>query len=185
MHRLFDILAKGLALVGGAVLAGLAFLTCLSIVGRVANGAGHSDWLTALSPALSNVLQRLGPITGDYEIVEAGMAFAIFAFLPWCQLNRGHASVDILVNAVRPRIRHALTLFWEAVFALVYILIAWRLTVGAGDKARYGETSLLLQFPAWWAYAACAAMAWVGVAVCLYAVWLHARDLTARSENAP
>ncbi len=184
MHRFFQTLAKGLALIGGAVLVGLAVLTCISIIGRSANTLGHSDGLVAFLPTLADLLQTPGPITGDYELVEAGIAFAIFAFLPWCQLNRGHASVDILTNAARPRIRRGLTLLWEAVFAITYILIAWRLTVGAGDKARYGETSLLLQFPIWWAYAACAVAAWVAVAVCLYSLWLHAREIS-QPDGAP
>ncbi len=185
MHRFFHALAKGLALTGGAALAGLAGLTCLSIVGRSANTLGHADGVMALSPTLAGLLQELGPITGDYELVEAGIAFAIFAFLPWCQLNRGHASVDILTNAARPQVRRWLTLLWETVFAVTYIFIAWRLTAGAGDKARYGETSLLLQFPVWWAYAACAVVAWAGVAVCLYALWQNTRETLAPEQAAP
>ena len=42
----------------------------------------------------------------------------------------------------------------ECLFALVLGLIAWRLLAGMEAKQRYGETTFLLQFPIWWAYAA-------------------------------
>ena len=42
----------------------------------------------------------------------------------------------------------------EIAFAAVLVLIAWRLYDGMIAKMRYGETSFLLQFPVWWAYAA-------------------------------
>ena len=38
--------------------------------------------------------------------------------------------------------------------AAIIVLITWRLFVGMQDKMRYGETTYLIQFPIWWAYAA-------------------------------
>ena len=45
----------------------------------------------------------LSPIPGDFEIVQAGMLFAIFSFLPWCHLTRGNALVahDAIIRARR------------------------------------------------------------------------------------
>ena len=42
----------------------------------------------------------LGPVPGDFELVEVGTGFAVFAFLPWCQLKRGHATVDLFTSEV-------------------------------------------------------------------------------------
>ncbi len=42
----------------------------------------------------------------------------------------------------------------DIVFAAVLILIAWRLYEGMMSKMSYNETTFLLQFPIWWAYAA-------------------------------
>jgi TRAP-type C4-dicarboxylate transport system permease small subunit len=48
---------------------------------------------------------------------------------------------------------------------IVIVLIAWRLWAGLMDKINYGETTFILQFPVWWAYAACMAAAAVAVVV--------------------
>ena len=56
----------------------------------------------------------------------------------------------------------------EIVFAAVLVLIAWRLYEGMSSKMRYGETTFLLQFPIWWAYAASFAGSLVGAIVGVY-----------------
>ncbi len=57
-------------MIGGVVLVLLTIMTCISIVGRAGLTIG------------------LRPVKGDFELIEAGVAFAIFAFLPWCQFTR-------------------------------------------------------------------------------------------------
>jgi hypothetical protein len=44
--------------------------------------------------------------------------------------------------------------FTEIIFALVLVLFAFKLYEGMQAKMRYGETTYLIQFPVWWAYAA-------------------------------
>lgn len=95
----------------------------------------------------------IGPIDGDFELVEAGMAFAIFAFMPLCQLSGAHASVDIFTAALPVRANRILRMVIEVVFAAVLILIAWKLFEGMESKRNSGQTTLLLEFPVWWAYA--------------------------------
>ena len=68
----------------GLVLSALILLICVSIVGRTIG---------------------IGPINGDYELVEAGIAFSIFAFLPLTQITAGHATVDIFTNSLPPKIQ--------------------------------------------------------------------------------
>src|SRR5690606_10929070 len=102
-------------------------------------------------------------IPGDFELVEALTAFAVFAFLPWCQLQRGHASVDVFTRALPLRVNRAIDLVAEIVMTLVVLLIAWRLWHGMADKQRYHETSFILQFPLWWGFAAAFVAAGAGV----------------------
>jgi len=149
-------LAHGMALLGGVVLLALIVLTCASVLGRGLNTLGHSDLLTGLSADLAKSLidSGVGPVTGDFEVVEAGVAFAIFAFLPIAQLRGAHATVDIFTGFLPPAINRALIAFWEVVLTAVILLITWRLFVGMQSKMAYGETTFLLQFPIWWAYAA-------------------------------
>ncbi len=135
------------ALLGGFVLVILTLLTVASVTGR------------ALIPL------GLGPVPGDFELVEAGVAFAVFAFLPWCQLNRGHASVEILTQFLPPRIDRLLDVTIELLMFGVAVLLFRQHFLGTLDKTRYGETTFILQFPLWWAYAASLAGAVVVVLV--------------------
>lgn len=149
-------LARFMAFLGGAVLLTLIAVTCVSVLGRGLNTFGHSDLLSGLAPVLGEALLATGvaPVKGDFELVEAGIAFAIFAFLPICQLKGGHATVDILSDQFPSWLNRFLITFWEVAFTLVVMLIAWRLFEGFQSKLRNGETTFLLQFPIWWAFGA-------------------------------
>lgn len=159
-----------MALTGGVVLLLLVLITTLSIVGRQANSLGHIEWLVATLPWLSNMLTKLKPINGDFEMVEAGVAFAILAFFPWCMLQRGHATVDVFTGFFPEFLNRGLTLVWDIVFALAMIVITWRLYEGTENKYRYGETTLMLEYPVWWGFAACTFAAGIASVVCVYMV---------------
>ena len=154
MQKTMENSARIMAVAGGIVLTILIFITCLSVLGRSLNGLFHG-WVGQMMPGLSKwaLDMGVGPITGDFELVEAGVAFAVFASLPLCQITSGHASVDIFAKSFPPRLSGFLTMVTEILFALVLILIAWRLFDGMLSKRGYGETTFLLQFPIWWAYA--------------------------------
>lgn len=166
LHNGIEKLAQIMALLGGAVLCLLVVMVCVSVGGRelsdlAFSGAlgGFGDWLIA---------QGVGPILGDFELVEAGMAFAIFAFLPLTQLRGAHAKVDVFTSGIGKGVDRALASFWTIVMAVIIVLITWRLFAGLQDKLRYGETTFLIQFPIWWAYAACLVAAVTASIVSLY-----------------
>ena len=165
MDRIIRHLARISALAGGLVLTVLVCITCLSIAGRALIWAG------------------LGPVPGDFELVEAGIAFAVFAFLPWCTLNTGHATVDIFTNGLSQQVNRVLLAFWEIVMAATVAFIAWRLYEGMIGKVRNGETTFLLQFPVWWAYAACLVPAGVSVLVALWSAWDRLRAVATRHDT--
>ncbi|MFS4581491.1 TRAP transporter small permease subunit [Phaeobacter sp. C3_T13_0] len=156
MLKLIERMARALAIVGGLVLTLLVVLTCVSVIGRGLNTLGHSDALAAISESAASALisSGVGPVTGDFELVEAGVAFAIFAFLPICQLYGSHATVDIFTSALGRTANTFISAFWEIILTGVIILITVRLFVGMQSKLAYGETTFLLQFPVWWAFAA-------------------------------
>lgn len=156
MHKLMMALAKFMAILGGVVLTALIVLTCVSVLGRSLNGVFHSDFMERIAPGFSKWMIDIGvgPVNGDFELVEAGVAFAIFAFIPLCQITVGHASVDVFANMFPRWLDRILRTVTEIVFALVLILIAWRLYEGMVSKMQYRETTFLIQFPIWWAYAA-------------------------------
>ncbi len=146
-----------MAYLGGVMLTALIVLTCISIVGRSLNGVLHADAVVSLMPDLARWLidAGIGPINGDFELIEAGVAFSIFAFLPWCQITGGHASVDIFTSKLSPRADRILQMLIDVLFATVLVLIAVQLYAGLLSKLNSGQTSLLLEFPVWWGYALC------------------------------
>lgn len=151
--------AKGLALAGGAVLIGLVILTVVSIAGRSLISIG------------------LRPISGDFELVEAGCAFAIFAFLPWCQYRQGHVTVDILSDRFTPGIQAFLVLLGNLLMTIVACLLAWRLLLGTFEKRLYNETTFILLMPVWWGYALALIGAILFALVAAYTVWRSLNQL--------
>lgn len=131
------ILAQAMALFGGALLLLVVGITFISIAGR----------------ALVPLDIGLGPIRGIYDITEIGIAAAVFAFLPWCQLERGHAAVDLFKPAFPKLMNRLLDVVLDGGMLAVAALIAWRLYLGMMDKLTYGETTLIAQIPVWQGYA--------------------------------
>jgi len=185
MQILIERLARGFALLGGATLTALIVLICASVLGRSLNGVFHSGIAQEFFPGIANWLLALGigPINGDFEIVEAGMAFAIFAFLPICQLRGAHASVDIFTSTLPDGISRVLRLIIDIVFAAVLIVLAWYLLLGGLSKHRSGQTTLLLEFPVWWSYAASIVALWVAALVGVYVAAMRSVEVsTGRSD---
>ncbi len=170
IHAVIDRLARVFAQLGGLVLSALILLTCLSVAGRSLNSFLHGDIPQSAFPAVANALLAtgIGPVSGDFELVEAGMAFAIFAFLPLCQLKGAHAFVDIFTSTLPPRAHRSLVMVIEFAFTATLALIAWQLFEGMQSKRSSGQTSFLLQFPIWWAYAASLSGAVVATLVSAY-----------------
>lgn len=145
-------LARWTALAGGLVLIGVIVMTCISISLRALGKFGFGT----------------GPVPGDFELVEVGIAFAIFAFLPWCQLQRGHASVDVFRTVLGDRENRLIDLVSDFLMLTIAVLVAWRLGLGMLDKKGYSETTFILEFPVWISYAAGLAGAVVFVIVATY-----------------
>jgi TRAP-type C4-dicarboxylate transport system permease small subunit len=124
----------------------------------------------------------LGPIFGDYEITEMGMAFALFCFLPLCQLTVGHARVDVFTSFLSARSNRILRFLTEIALAVALVLIAWRLQVATEARMSTGQTTYLLEWPVWWAYAASSVAAWAGVVVAVYMVWVRTVEV-ARGQD--
>lgn len=156
MYASIKKLAQIMAVLGGLVLTILILLVCTSVLGRSAGTLLHGAFMQSNFTEFSNwaLGVGIGAINGDFELVEAGIAFAIFAFLPLCQLTGSHATVDVFTSKFSLRSNQVLQMISECLFALVLGLIAWRLFAGMEAKQQYGETTFLLQFPIWWAYAA-------------------------------
>ena len=137
-------LARWTALVGGAVLVALMLMVVISVVGRGMVGIG------------------LGPIPGDFELVEVGVGIAVFFFLPWCYLKGGHATVDLLHMHMPRWFQKTVDTVSDLLMLIVWLVMTWMLWEGMVEKKEYMETTFILQMPVWWAYAFCLVGAVIG-----------------------
>jgi len=145
MNKLIYGLSRAMAWFGSFVLVLIAVMSVASIVGRALSGFG------------------LGPVPGDFELVEAGTALAVFCFLPWAHLKRGHAVVDMLWGSYPPAMRRVLDILADGLMLFVWVLLVWRMSVALGEYRHNNEVSFILQMPVWWGYAASMVPALVGV----------------------
>lgn len=170
MGRAMGWLSNVLAILGGIVLSAVMLTSVVSILGRWGVG-----WTVP-------VIGRLGPIPGDYEIVEMGTGFAVFSFLAWCQFNRGHVTVDVFVSQLGPRALAWLATITNTVLTIVAALIAWHHYLGMLDKQRFGETTTILQLPLWWGYAGGLLGATVFAIVSFYTIWRSLNEALGAGE---
>ena len=164
------------------MLTAAAIMTVVSIIGRKLIWAG------------------LGPVPGDIELVELACVTAVFAFLPWGQINRGQVTVDVLVDRFSPRLRAFFGLLGDSAIAIAALIIVWRLWKGFGEKFPHGsdamrallamgdrpfytETTFILALPLWIGYAFAMIGATMFAIVSLYSVW-RAINWTRRGQEA-
>ncbi len=150
MQALVYGISRAMAWVGAGVLTGLAAMSVVSIIGRALSGFG------------------LGPVPGDFELVEAGAALAVFCFLPWAHLKRGHAVVDLFWGRYPPALRRVLEVLADGLMLAAWLLLTWRMAVATADYRANGEVTFILQFKVWWGYAASLVPALLG---CLVYLW--------------
>lgn len=178
-----DRVARALAYAGGLVLVLLALTTVVSTIGR----------------AFVGLQIGLGPIPGDFELVEAGTAVAIFSFMSWCQLKQGHVSVDILDGYAPRRVNDLLVLIGNVLVFLVAFVIVWRLWMGFGEQVTWfdqplrdllgfgykpftNNTTYILGMPIWYGYFLSLIGAFFFAIVSAYTVWRALNDVLGRAQ---
>lgn len=119
------------ALLGGTVLCTIVLINVYSIVASALFGA---------------------PFPGDFEMTEVGVAVAVFAFLPYCQITDANVTADIFTARASTR-TVAVLRFAASIVALGFAtLLVWRMWDGMLDQKAYGYTTAILQFPHWIAF---------------------------------
>lgn len=131
LQGLARLLIEGWALAGGAVLMAVVALQTLSVV----TGAfGH-------------------PLPGDFELTELGIAVAMFAFLPYCQMTDANVTADIFTSGVSRRMQGILGLF-ASLLALVFaVVMVWRTYIGMENQFEYDYQTAILGVPIGYAFA--------------------------------
>jgi TRAP-type C4-dicarboxylate transport system permease small subunit len=165
--RLVHGLARAVAIAGGVALLVVTAVTVISVVGRMLIPLG------------------LRPIPGDFEIVQAGVLFAIFAFLPWCHLERGHAIVAIVTDHFPVRFTAFAEFVWDVAMLVAAVFITWRLWAGLVDKQGNGESTIILRLPLWMIYSAGLIGALIFVVAAAYCVLRSGANAISRTPVNP
>ena len=183
VERFARIVSEVLAYFGGAVLTALAGMTVASTVGR----------------AFVGLQIGLGPIPGDFELVEAGTAVAVFCFMSWCQLNQGHITVDIFTERLGASVNSILLLIGNILIFIVALVIAWRLWMGFGEQVTWfsqplrdfigfgykpftNNTTYILGMPFWYSYSLAFIGAFSFSLISAFTVWRALNDVIGREK---
>jgi len=118
------------ALAGGMLLFLVVFLNTFSVAGGIVGN----------------------PIPGDFELTEMGVAIAVFAFLPYCQLTNANVTADIFTSKASPRMIAVFGLASSLIALLFSLLLFWCMYQGMVDRYNYQYTSAILLIPMWIPY---------------------------------
>ncbi|CAN5731114.1 hypothetical protein BH23PSE1_BH23PSE1_05100 [soil metagenome] len=119
------------ALAGGMVVLGVVAINTWSVLGQA--------------------LARR-PFAGTVELTELGVAVAVFAFLPYCQLMGANVTADIFTARAGPRAIAAFALAASIVALGFSLLLAQRMYLGLLDQQAFRYTTAILQVRIWWAF---------------------------------
>jgi TRAP-type C4-dicarboxylate transport system permease small subunit len=127
-----ETLAKLCAVLAGLLLTIITLMTCASVIGR--NTTGDA-------------------ITGDFELTAVTAGAAIALFMPFCQLRRGNIIVDFFTTRLPERTNARLDRLGAGLLALVFVLLAWRTTLGGLNSYNTHSETQILGFPEWVTFA--------------------------------
>lgn len=116
------------------------------------------------------------PLLGDSEIVELLGGIVIFAFLPYCHLRGANIIVDFFTQPLPKAARDWLDVVMNAVFAVVALLLTWRLIEGGFTAFERDRRSMFLQLPDWWGYLVGAVAMILWIVVCVFVAWERAQQ---------
>ena len=87
------------------------------------------------------------PIHGTYELIELGLACAIFVALPAVFLRDEHLVVDVVDSLAPKRTVRLLDLFGAVASLAVLAVMFWRMVPLARDMQEFGDVTADLSIP--------------------------------------
>ncbi len=136
MRSLARLLELGLGICCALLLAGLAGLTVVDVVGRY--------WFSA-------------PVIGAFEVTQLMLGALVFSALPLTTKRREHVEVDMIYGMVPPVMQSLMTGISGFVSTLVLAVLSWRLAAQAERLMEDGAITNALNIPfaplAWFAAA--------------------------------
>jgi TRAP-type C4-dicarboxylate transport system permease small subunit len=145
MNRALDLFCRSVETIAGVLLGAVMLLVVVSTLGR---------YLLAWPVPDSFDLSRL--------MLGACLAWG-FAVIG---LRGGHIQVDLVAEAVGPRLRRAIDVFAWGLLWLFAALLAWKMFERLGSALASGETTFDLRLPIW----PFLGLIWAGIAVSLVTI---------------
>lgn len=164
LHRTLYMVCTALAGLGGLVIFGSALVVTYSVVSSTLG---------------------FGAFRGEFELVELACAACASLFLPLCQLNKGHVMVDVFTDWMPFSTNRAIDALWTAVFAAAWALLCWQLVHGMIEIRGYGDRTMLLRAPVWWAYVPAVLGTGLSALVAVYLVMAYLRPEIANRGAKP
>lgn len=125
-------LAQLCAILAGVLLTGITLLTCGNLLAR--NTIGDS-------------------MAGAFELTAMASGAAIALFMPLCQVRQGNIIVDFFTAKVPDQVNAQLDRLGALMLALVFMLLAWRTTLGGWNVYTNNSETQIMGFPEWVVYA--------------------------------
>jgi TRAP-type C4-dicarboxylate transport system permease small subunit len=92
-------------------------------------------------------------VWGCYELVELAMAAAILSSLAYCQAQREHVHVTLLIQKFRPRIRLTSYAVMSLFSTIVIAIVTYATSIQAMTSYNVNQVTSVLHFPYWISYA--------------------------------
>lgn len=155
MRALLEKAVRWWALLGGAILLIIILVTVTNV------GAFALDKLARM------VGESVRGLPGYEDFVRLAISGAALMFLPYCQLQRGHVSVDLFVERLPRRARTVLAAVSLIGFAALAMFLAYWMALGMIETRADGAVSRVLGWPEWPFYlpGILSLALWAGVAV--------------------
>lgn len=131
--RLLSWLAKLCAILAGLLLTVITLVTCYNLITR--NFFGES-------------------MVGAFELTAVSTGAAIALFMPLAQARQGHIIVDFFTTGLSDSANGILDRIGALMLALVFMFLAWRVSIGGINAYDAGSQTMLMGFPEWIVYAA-------------------------------
>ncbi|HVF64171.1 MAG TPA: TRAP transporter small permease [Casimicrobiaceae bacterium] len=155
LGRALERASEAFALIGGAIFVGIAIMSVASIASR---------WLFNK------------PLSGDYELVQAGCAVFVAMCLPIAQMRGANIIVDFFTTRASPSTQRKLDAVGALLLGVVMLLLFWRLSAGTISMREAGETSTILGWPTWTTYALMLPGVALTAAAGFYTAWRRMKE---------
>jgi len=154
--RVLHTVTRLFALAGGWVLGAMALLTTISVTGRRLCAA---------------------PVTGDFELIAVGTGVCVFAFLPYCHLQRENVIVDFFMSGAPERVKSFFDAVGNLAYTIIIAIMIWRMSLGGMDLYRADEMTMILELPRWWTFPAAIVCLVLLLIVCAYSFVRSVREI--------